>query len=530
MEDEEMTSRPSSPEQEVEEPSQVVEPEVPEEGHEEEQDVSDLPGVSPTEHRHNHEEQEGQEDAVEEAVEEAEEEEAEEEAEEEVEEAEDHVDAPHDADHEEAEAEVPEQAMLAEGDEGDAPAVDRQEDEVAEEDAEEEEEEVEAEEYVEDDAPGGQEEAESWPALPSSRPAAPRRWTGRAAQEPVLDTNEDEEEEEEEEEMEEEEWYDEEMEEEVENLRMQMRQMEEENESLRDELSQEKTRVKQLQKLQVEAAQAAHREFEAKKREAAALRELEEAKAYVSKRHTFALNDKAELMKKVADLERKLQEAADRELALRLEVQEAVQAQSSSSTQQEDFHKEAERWRKDAAEQATRVKAAEQRAQQLEQRKTEDKAKIKALADQLKLATAAGFVAEANPDEKRPQDSSKSKAPGAPVAAAKVTSSKGPNGRGIVNKPLEPRKPAVPSRPWYRRFAGFCGRQISWAMEATAKASAPAAKSPQKVSKGKRPAPIEKAAKTADPVQADSAEFRQGAVLAFLVLFIACLAVSKLAR
>ena len=151
MEDEEMTSRPSSPEQEVEEPSQVVEPEVPEEGHEEEQDVSDLPGVSPTEHRHDHEEQE---DAVEEAVEEAEEE-----REEEVEEAEDHVnvDAPRDGDHEEAEAEVPEQAMLGkEGDEGDsdAPAVD-QEDEVVEEGAsEEEEEEVEAEEYIEDDAPG----------------------------------------------------------------------------------------------------------------------------------------------------------------------------------------------------------------------------------------------------------------------------------------------------------------------------------------------------------------------------------------
>ncbi|CAE7581368.1 Cfap97d1 [Symbiodinium natans] len=343
-------------------------------------------------------------------------------------------------------------------------------------------------------------------------------------EEPVLDEAEG---------KEDEEWYGEEEEEEEEelaDLRAQMRQMEEENQSLRDELSQEQMRVKQLQKLQVEAAQASHREFEAKKREAAASRELEEAKAYVSKRHAFALNEKAELLKQIADLERKLQESSDRELALRLEVQEAIQARTSSSTQQEDFQKEADRWRKDAAEQATRVKAAEQRAQQLEQRKLEDKAKIKALADQLQNATAAGFVADANhTDEKRLQESTKSKVLEASPAATKVSSSKGHNFRGIVNKPLEPRKPAA-SRPWYRRLAGFCCRRASWAVEMAqaCQKQAVVAKPPQKAPKGKR-APAEKAVKSAGTFQAHpeqvDTELRQRAVLALLVVFIACLAV-----
>ncbi|CAK9107187.1 unnamed protein product [Durusdinium trenchii] len=222
---------------------------------------------------------------------------------------------------------------------------------------------------------------EVWPSLPA-RPA-PRRWTGRpqggsaAPQDaPVPKVRK----ERDEIEMDE-------------DVLSQLRHLEDENEDLQKELSNERQRVKQLQKLQVEAAQANHREFEAKKREAAALRDLEEAKAYVSRRHTFALNEKAELLQQITDLKRQLQESKDREVALNLEAQEANEARADVRVEQEDFKKEAEHWRKDAAEQAVRVKSAEQRLQQLEQRKLDDKAKIKALAEQLQAAVDAGFSA-----------------------------------------------------------------------------------------------------------------------------------------
>eukprot|EP00434_Breviolum_minutum_P024405 symbB.v1.2.021553.t2/scaffold1847.1/size122519/6 len=155
---------------------------------------------------------------------------------------------------------------------------------------------------------------ESWPSLPA-RPA-PRRWTGRPAQaeangksSPTVAAA-----------------YTNGAGGDHDDLHSQLRQLEDENEELRKELSNEKMRVKQLQKLQVEAAQANHREFEAKKREASALRELEEAKSYVARRHTFALNEKAELLQKIQGLEKQLQEAKDREVALNLEAQVDVAA------------------------------------------------------------------------------------------------------------------------------------------------------------------------------------------------------------
>lgn len=230
---------------------------------------------------------------------------------------------------------------------------------------------------------------ESWPSLPT-RPA-PRRWTGRPQENGKSAAN-----------GKEGATYSNGYGDHDPDLHSQLRQLEDENEELRKELSNEKMRVKQLQKLQVEAAQANHREFEAKKREASALRELEEAKSYVARRHTFALNEKAELLQKIQGLEKQLQEAKDREVALNLEAQEANEARADVSIEQEDFKKEADHWRKDAAEQAARLKSAEQRLHQLEQRKLEDKAKIKALAEQLQAAVDNGFVEDGPPDAKRP--------------------------------------------------------------------------------------------------------------------------------
>jgi len=301
--------------------------------------------------------------------------------------------------------------------------------------------------------------------------------------------------------------------------RKEIRRLEKENKALRLEIGQERFKVQQLQKMQADADRAHRSELEARKREAMATRELEEAKRYVSKRHSFALNEKAALLQQIQDLEKRLQEAADKELALRLELQEAVGMKSSSTDRQENWQKEAERWRKDSCEQAAKLKRVEAQVQQLEDRKIADKAKLKALADQLRAAMDAGFVPGSPKDAKRPSS---------PTKSAKVEHA--PLGKGLVQsdavKPSvsqalpAPRKKVLPkpdeSRPWCCRR-----RHEDLVLPRPVKVrNSPGQTGSKEKLKSKSKPP------KAELDLEDSA--RQNNIIGVLVVFIACLAMAKL--
>lgn len=176
------------------------------------------------------------------------------------------------------------------------------------------------------------------------------------------------------------------------SLQKELRRLEKENKALRTEIGQEKFKVQQLQKLQDGAVQAERMAAEARKREAQALRDLEVAKSYVNKRHSFALNEKADLLQQIENLERLLQEAKDREFAMKAELQETLQFTGSAADRQTSFEREAERLRKESTELAAKLKRSDQRLQQLEQKHLDDKAKIKALAERLRVAVDRGFI------------------------------------------------------------------------------------------------------------------------------------------
>jgi len=65
----------------------------------------------------------------------------------------------------------------------------------------------------------------------------------------------------------------------------------------------------------------------------------------------------------------------------------------------DDASRETERWKNEALTHAKKLKDAEQRLQQLEQRHTEDKARIRVLAEQM-CATPASINAEPKKDDK----------------------------------------------------------------------------------------------------------------------------------
>jgi len=120
---------------------------------------------------------------------------------------------------------------------------------------------------------------------------------------------------------------------------------------------------------------------------------LEEARSYVDRRNDFARNEKAELLLQIKNLERRTAEAEDREQNLRAEFREAIAESGSAGERVEEANREAQRWKKEAIEHATRLKRADSRLQQLEQKHLDDKARIKALAEQLKLAAGSDVSA-----------------------------------------------------------------------------------------------------------------------------------------
>eukprot|EP00434_Breviolum_minutum_P024403 symbB.v1.2.021552.t1/scaffold1847.1/size122519/5 len=181
---------------------------------------------------------------------------------------------------------------------------------------------------------------------------------------------------------------------------------------------------------------------------------------------------------------------------------------------EEDFKKEADHWRKDAAEQATRLKSAEQRLHQLEQRKLEDKAKIKALAEQLQAAVDSGFVESQSETSKRP------------VPKPTASSTKAPKEASI---PMSPATSPPVSREvriaWL--FSWLCPRRPAQEREVKApKAASKPQKGKEKTSnktKGKKTEKVEKVEMTDTKVDENEevdTQKTQHAILAFLVLFV----------
>lgn len=96
----------------------------------------------------------------------------------------------------------------------------------------------------------------------------------------------------------------------------------------------------------------------------------------------------------IKQLEVIAQEATEREVTLRAEFQEGVRERESAAQLVVEANLEKDRWHKEAIEHATKLKQAEKRCEQLEQKRVEDKAKIKALAEQLRINVEAASALE----------------------------------------------------------------------------------------------------------------------------------------
>merc|ERR1719410_1301794 len=114
-----------------------------------------------------------------------------------------------------------------------------------------------------------------------------------------------------------------------------------------------------------------------------AIKELEEVKAYVDRRNEFVRHEKAGLLQQMKELERTTKEMVDRDASLRAEMWQAMSERDDAAVHVDEANRETERWKREALTHAKKLKDAEQRLQQLEQRHVEDKARIKVLAEQL---------------------------------------------------------------------------------------------------------------------------------------------------
>jgi len=202
--------------------------------------------------------------------------------------------------------------------------------------------------------------------------------------------------------------------------------------------------VQQLSKLRDEASAAHRRELQARQGEAKALRELEDAKRYVDKRNSFVQSEKAELLLRVKDLEAIVKEVQDRESGLKQELQETASDMARAMERADEAGKDLHRWRTDALDRSAKLKQADLRIQQLEQKRSEDKTRMKALAEQLKLVVEGGLPIggiEAFPVKGAPVPEKAPKAPsgkrGGPPAASASSRGAGaaaegaPAGRGL---------------------------------------------------------------------------------------------------
>jgi len=234
---------------------------------------------------------------------------------------------------------------------------------------------------------------------------------------------------------------------ETKELRREMRRLEEENGMLRMEIGQERYKVQQLTKLREQAALAHRKELQARKDQANAVRELNEARDYVDRRNEFSKHEKAELLQQIRSLETLTQEVVDRECGLKLQLQDALADRTTCNERVDEAKTEAARWQKTAVETAAKLKRADTRLQQLEQKRLDDKARIKALAEELRSALDAAAAVPASPGSAGPVLPSPSKArterkcapspPPAPAKGAELTKVGKPAMRSSSRQPSQ---------------------------------------------------------------------------------------------
>jgi hypothetical protein len=217
-------------------------------------------------------------------------------------------------------------------------------------------------------------------------------------------------------------------------LQAELRRLTDENKALRIEMGQERFKVQKLTGLRDEMANAQRREMQARRAEAIAQRDLREAKNNVGRRADFEQNERVEFQQQVKTLERLLAEATDRSMGLQTEIQEALDTKTDAEHLILQANKAAEHWRQDAEKQASKLKAGEQRLLQLEQRSVDDKAKIKALVDQ--LAASGPPVGKTNGSAKQAPSAnphgSRLRAWGIPLSRCR--------GRRLISIEAKPRK------------------------------------------------------------------------------------------
>jgi len=206
-------------------------------------------------------------------------------------------------------------------------------------------------------------------------------------------------------------------------LRAQIKRLEAEHYELRVELGQERYKVQKLNELRAEAAAAKRREMQARAGEAQARKELQNARDYLGRRDTFSKNEKAGLLSRIQELEHIVKEVTEREAAQRQEMADAINQQHESVIVVEEARRETERWRKEAVDHATKLRQMEHKAQQLEEKRLEDKARLR----ELSAAACTGGTSDEAAESWRPVASTTSDSGG--TAQHRAGSSKPPKQR-----------------------------------------------------------------------------------------------------
>jgi len=204
-------------------------------------------------------------------------------------------------------------------------------------------------------------------------------------------------------------------------------QLEAENRQLRLELGQATYKVQQMGKLQQAAADSKRAELLARQSEAKALKELEIAKEYVGKKDSFARCEKAELLLRIKQLEDAAGQIESQEQELATEINEASQYRRDAEHSVQEAQQATERWRADAQEQAKEVKQLQHKLKQMEEKRQQDKARLRELAELCKLQQKGTLRAPAN-------DEIMSSSPSPEKGAPKSSSAKRASSRGSSQK------------------------------------------------------------------------------------------------
>eukprot|EP00929_Paragymnodinium_shiwhaense_P022090 TRINITY_DN1421_c0_g1_i1.p1 TRINITY_DN1421_c0_g1~~TRINITY_DN1421_c0_g1_i1.p1 ORF type:complete len:553 (-),score=220.30 TRINITY_DN1421_c0_g1_i1:414-2072(-) len=314
----------------------------------------------------------------------------------------------------------------------------------------------------------------------------------------------------------------------VKELRSQLKKMSEESRMLKLELGQEKFKVKTLSDLRGQMAVAQRHEAMARQGESRAKKELQELKNSLGKKQDFVGKEKAQLLEKIFEMERQVQEAQDREFGMKTQLEEALEERSMSSDRVDEANREKDKFRKDSVELTEKLRVAQSKVLQLEQKRTDDREKIHKLTEML----AARHAENGQDADKSSAEEAIKKLPKVLKASASASSASGPadaaarNGKKLRQQ-ANPRQVATKAAsadndefpPWWRTALERLRAVFPSA------AGSDAAGKRSKATGGAKKRKDGEALALAGPVEES---LHQRAVILMLVVFISCLAVLKL--